>query len=120
MPPIPFPFRLTLGVDLCSTHRIYSIIDKAAHSTTAPAQKGLARLLATILTFPEGRFFKERWPDEGQPHSMAEFLAGRYDHGRISSIVCALMFGWLAGQQKRLVAKLFLTRALENNSRGAS
>jgi holo-[acyl-carrier protein] synthase len=80
MPLRPFPFPLRVGTDICSIARIRKLLTPKAAASSPP----LVRFLPKLLTWPERRYFWERFASvenaQKELDAVSHFLAGRYEH----------------------------------------
>jgi len=87
MPLRPFPFPLRVGTDICSIARIRKLLTPKPEATT-PA---LIRFLPKLLTWPERRYFWERFTSvenaQRDLDAVSHYLAGRYEYWS-RSIAC--------------------------------
>ncbi|ORY09532.1 hypothetical protein BCR34DRAFT_370681 [Clohesyomyces aquaticus] len=116
MPPRPFPYPLKVGIDICRVARVKSIISKPP---TAQHTHSLGRFLLWFLTWPERRFFWDRFKDyehaEKHLDQIAEHLAGRWAAKEACRKACRHL-----GVSNGLQHIMILPGAEENRSYGAS
>ncbi|KAF2261542.1 hypothetical protein CC78DRAFT_349950 [Lojkania enalia] len=85
MPPRPFPLSFKVGTDICQVSRIKNMVRQCYDgigNSDESTPSGLSRLLSSILTWPERRYFWARFRDAEAVYknleTVSNYLSGRF------------------------------------------